>query len=113
MTEPTMLTSEPNILTANCYYWKPGMSADQRRRAESKRQGEVKEWFEKSGLVTTRTGDTITAVGSGIEVDFHYSESCANVYKYLNVWVDGKKSNILGLRKWLKQNTKHEIHILS
>lgn len=98
MTEPTMLTSEPNILTANCYYWKPGMSADQRRRAESKRQGEVKEWFEKSGLVTTRTGDTI---------------SCANVYKYLNVWVDGKKSNILGLRKWLKQNTKHEIHILS
>lgn len=34
MTKEKILRSEPTILTANCFWWKPGMSADQRRRVE-------------------------------------------------------------------------------
>jgi hypothetical protein len=36
-----------------------------------------------------------------IEVKFTYEESCANVYKHFTVTINGKKSNIKGLEKYL------------
>lgn len=42
-----------------------------------------------------------------IEVDFDYAESCRNVYKTFSVFRNGKKSNIRGLKKYLKTDTPH------
>ena len=39
---------------------------------------------------------------SKIDVRFYYSESCKNVYKQFGVFINGKRSNIVGLKKYLK-----------
>lgn len=40
--------------------------------------------------------------GNKIMVVFSYDESCNNVYKTFNVYINNKKSNIRGLKKYLK-----------
>jgi len=37
-----------------------------------------------------------------VSVEFDYRESCAHVYKTFSVHIDGKKSNIVGLKKFLE-----------
>jgi len=51
-----LLESAPNIMTANCYFWKPNMNADGRRRNEERRVNEVKEWLEQNGFEITYVG---------------------------------------------------------
>lgn len=40
--------------------------------------------------------------GKTIQVGFSYSESCKNCYKSQYVIIDGKRSNIRGLKKYVK-----------
>lgn len=92
--------SIPSILTANTYFWSPSGSADGRRRCEEKRQSEVAAFFQSAGFTVTRNGDNVNATGHGLNITFHYSESCKIVYKSLEVYRDnGKKSNITAIRK--------------
>ena len=51
-----LLTTAPSIMTANCYFWKPNMNADGRRRNEERRVNEVKEWLEQNGFEITYVG---------------------------------------------------------
>lgn len=96
-----ILASEPDILTANCFYWNPGSTAALRTSAENRRQTQAGEWLKKAGLKVSYSGDTVTAEGDGIVVEFSYYESCKNVYKSFTVYRGGKKSNIKGLRSWI------------
>lgn len=92
--------NEPAILTANTYFWTPGLSADQRRRSEVKRIMEVKSYLEALGFTTQRQGDSVSAThAAGIEVAFCYRESCKNVYKSLSITRGGKRSNVTAIRK--------------
>lgn len=91
--------TEPAILTANCYFWSPASVASCRRANESRRQGEVAAYLTELGLRVTRSGDDVTATGDGFTVHFHYSETCSNVYRRLQVTFDGRRSNVTALRK--------------
>ena len=51
-----LLTTAPSIMTANCYFWKPAMNANQRRSNEERRVMEVKEWLESQGFEITYVG---------------------------------------------------------
>ena len=42
-------------------------------------------------------------------VVWDWSESCRNVYKTFNVFINGKKSNIIGLKKWVDPDTIPDI----
>jgi len=100
--------SEPSILTAKTFYWKPRTSANQRRKAEENNRAEVEAFFKHIGLETTVssggsvTGKGLLPNGKAIEATFQYSESCKNVYKHLQISVDGLNSNIIQLRKLYK-----------
>jgi len=93
--------SIPEILTANTYYWSANSSADGRRRAEEKRQSQVASFFQSIGFQVNRNGDNVIAEKDGICAEFHYSESCKNVYKTFSVTRNGKRSNITAIRKML------------
>lgn len=94
--------SIPSILTANTYFWSPSGSADGRRRSEERKQSDVAAFFAAAGFQVTREGDNVNATGHGLQITFHYSESCKIVYKSLEVYRDnGKKSNITAIRKAL------------
>lgn len=95
--------SIPDIFTANTYFWSSGSSADQRRRSEERRQSEAANFFRTIGMEVSRSGNTVTAEGHGLEIEFHFSESCKNVYKTLSIYRNGKKSNISSLRKLIAQ----------
>lgn len=101
-----ILASEPEILTANCFHWRSFGVASSRRSAENRRQTQAGEWLEKAGLKVSYSGNSVSAVGEGIEVEFSYSESCNNVYKSFSVYRHGKKSNIKGLRGWIAAQNK-------
>ena len=94
---------EPEILTASCYFWKPGCNASSRRNNEKRRQSEVGRFFEAIGLSVAFAGDRVTGESEEILAEFEYSETCKNVYKSLSVCrkVKGewKKSNITALRR--------------
>src|SRR4051812_45979281 len=94
----------PIILTANTYFWNSSSTSASRRFCEEKRQSEVLEFFNSCGLNVKRIGNKVEAAGVGIELEFYYHESCANVYKSLAVFVNGKNSNISGFKKWLRNN---------
>ena len=47
-----MKKQEPEILTANTYFWNPSGNASGRRRNEDKRIFEVKDFFESIGMET-------------------------------------------------------------
>lgn len=44
------LDAIPSIIAANCYFWHPSSSASCRRYNESKRENEVREYFESEGF---------------------------------------------------------------
>lgn len=44
-----------------------------------------------------------------IEVIFNYEESCSHVYKTFKVYIDGNKSNVKGLLKYLEDKELPEI----
>lgn len=95
-----MKKQEPQILTANTYFWSPSGNASGRRANEERRQNEVAEFFQAIGMSVERSGDNVIGKAGAIEVVFHYSESCNNVYKSLSVTNGGKRSNIKLLRKY-------------
>jgi len=43
----------------------------------------------------------MTFTKDNVIVIFDYSESCKNVYKTFKVYINDKKSNVVGLRKYL------------
>jgi len=94
--------TEPKILTANTFYWKPCSSAAQRRSSEKRNQEQVKKFLEGLGFEIVWIGDRVTGKKDDSEVIFSYSESCKNVYKSLEVRKNGEKSNIRTLRKLYK-----------
>ena len=47
--------------------------------------------------------------GKQIEVTFLYEESCSHVYKTFKVFVNGSKSNVKGLLKYLENTELPEI----
>jgi len=44
-------TNLPEILSKNCYFWKPCQAANSRRYKERKINGEIKDWALKQGFV--------------------------------------------------------------
>jgi hypothetical protein len=100
-TSQTTITvpAEPAILSANTYFWGAASTASNRRRNEERRQAEVAAYFEALGFEVERSGDNVFATGHGLEIKFHFSESCTNVYKSLSVSRNGKASNITAIRK--------------
>lgn len=99
----TATVFEPDILTANTYFWTPAWNASSRRSNERKRLAEVADFFRSIGMQAEEYRDyvegEITVAGETITAQFMYSESCKNVYKGLSVHRDGKRSNITALRK--------------
>ena len=94
---------EPGVLTANCYFRKPAANAGQRRKNEQKQIEVVCDFFKSLGFDIKTDGFSVCDAKIGnIEVHFSYSESCKNVYKTFSVYKDGKKSNILTIRKLIK-----------
>lgn len=82
----------PEILTANTYFWRPGSSASQRRSNEARRTREVQAFLDTHAAALQ---------AAGVTVDFSYSESCSNVYKRLEIYRNGKRSNITALKRAL------------
>ena len=95
----TTTIQEPSILTANTYYWSPGRSSSDRRRAEEKHRNKVADFFRSIGMDVTIESGNVIAVKDDIICRFSYSESCNNVYKHLSITRNGKASNITQLRK--------------
>jgi hypothetical protein len=91
MTETTTIEL-PAILTANTYFWRPGSSASQRRANERRRIAEVQAFLDRHAAALQ---------AAGITVHFEYSESCSHVYKRLEIYRNGKRSNIRALKKAL------------
>ncbi len=85
----------PEILTANTYFWRPGSSASSRRSNEQRRHAEVQRFLDQHA-------DALSA--AGVSVEFSYSESCNNVYKRVEVYRQGKKSNLTAVKKALGIN---------
>ena len=97
---PVTTIVEPSILTANTYYWSPESTANGRRKNEERRTNDVANYLSDLGFeVTEHDSNNVLAQLDEIEVRFHYSESCKNVYKSLAIFKGGKKSNITALRK--------------
>jgi hypothetical protein len=82
----------PEILTANTFYWRPGSSASSRRSNEKRHADTVQRFLDAHA-------EAIAA--AELSVSFEYSESCNNVYKRLEIFRKGKKSNITALKKAL------------
>lgn len=76
------------------------MTSSNRHRNEERRTDEVANFLTSLGFELTKN-DTNNVIGelNGLEVHFHYSESCKNVYKSLAIYRNGRKSNITALRK--------------
>lgn len=96
---PTTKIAEPEILTANTYFWKPASSSSGRRKNEEFRLAQVAKFFRAIGLTVTEKIGIVIGEKDNLYVEFTYSESCNNVYKGLEIYRAGKKSNITSLRK--------------
>lgn len=101
-TQTTNQITEPEILTANTYFWSPQSNASGRRWNENRRQNEVDDFLTSLEFEVTREGDSVVGKKGDLEVHFHYRESCRNVYKSFSVHRGEKKSNITALRKLYK-----------
>ena len=89
----------PKILSANTFYWNSGKNSSTRRWNEEKNQSEVANFLEKIGFDVNREGDHVIGKRDGVEINFHYTESCNNVYKTLKIYKNDKRSNITLLKK--------------
>lgn len=94
--------NEPSILTANTYFWNSASNASSRRRNEERNLSTVENFLKSIGLQVTADSSKVIASSDNLEVRFYYSESCKNVYKSLEVYKNGKRSNITQLRKLYK-----------
>lgn len=90
---------EPSILTANTYFWNSANNASSRINNEKKHKHTVENFLKQIGFVIIENDEKVFAKLKELEVKFYYSESCKNVYKSLEIWKNGKKSNITSLRK--------------
>jgi len=96
---------EPSILTEHVFYYKPESSALSRRRIERIMLQTVEDFLKSLGfeIVTTipqgRLHGILIRDKETIRVFFQYYQTCKNVYKSFQVYVDDKKSNISALRK--------------
>ena len=95
------MKSLPNILTANTYFWASSSTANGRRKNEERNISTVVSFFPELGFDVSHDNDTVKATNGTINVRFHYSESCKNVYKSLEVTKNGKRSNITAIKKLL------------
>jgi len=111
----------PGILAANTYFWTPASSASQRRANEKRRYNEFVSFFESKGFkiryedkwtiadldYMVSDFDKETGILSfeqhNLEVRFYYRESCHNVYKHLEVYLDSKKKDIRAVKKVLME----------
>lgn len=80
------------IFTANTYFWTPGRNAATRRANEHRQHAKFQQWL-------AEFGDMLAA--AGIEVEFHYEESCRHVYKRVIVTRNGKRSNLSVVKRLL------------
>ena len=48
-----LLATAPDIVTANCYFWRPGEHAWERRNNEERRLAEVYNWLQSEGFKVT------------------------------------------------------------
>lgn len=88
----TPTVSIPDIMTANTYFWRPSGNASGRRNNEARRNRQVEQFI---------AANKAALDAAGIVIDFNYSESCKNVYKYCRITRNGKRSNIIAVRKAL------------
>lgn len=80
----------PDILTANCYFWRPGGSANQRRWNEARRAKEVTDWVAANKTVLEE---------HNIDIHFTYEESTVRVYKKVQIYQNNVKKDIRLLKK--------------
>jgi len=102
----------PSELTENTYFSYPQRTANQRRAKEEKKLETIKWFFIELDLdVEMRdnsvVGTTINDFGD-LYFEYTYSESCKNVYKKFEIYVDGSKKNITFLKKMLDPKLKRE-----
>lgn len=91
--ENAQLTIEiPGVVTANTYFWTPGMAASCRRANERRRETEIETFCETLNHIP------------GIEISGYYTESCNHVRKSMTYMVNDKITNLTGLigtaKKW-------------
>jgi len=88
----------------------PNSSAEGRRRNEERHYDTLKSFFTGLGFTDLGKGKFEKWIFQSkkkriaeyfIRVDFYYAESCNHVYKRFSVSVNGKKSNVTGLKKYL------------
>jgi hypothetical protein len=92
----------PSIVSARVWNWR-GHSTSSRRYYERRNLQIVETFLKNAGFnVEYANSNTIHATLDEIEVTFHYSESCSNVYKTFSVFITGRRSNIVGLTKALR-----------
>lgn len=80
----------PDIMTANCYFWKPSGSASGRRANEKRHCADVQKFIDEYK-------DVLDA--AGIEIEFSYSESAKKVYKRCTITKHGRRSNITVVKR--------------
>lgn len=98
---PRPAVSEPRILTAPVYFWRPASNASGCRSNEQRHIADVAAWFRSLGLTvrTDSSGAWAQSADGTLLAEFQYNESCNHIYRHLSVWRNGKKSNITALRK--------------
>ena len=93
------IPSIPSIFSANTFFWSSGGTANCRRRNEERRLGEAVSFFKSLGLDVEERGSHLIGTGNiggnDVVIDFHYSESCKNVYKHVSSTRNGRASNML------------------
>lgn len=99
MSTQTAFISEPEILTANTYFWSPSIRSGGRRYNEEQNLDRVADFFSQIGMQVSRESGAVVGEKDGVVARFSYSESCNHVYKHLAVTRNGKNSNITQLRK--------------
>ena len=77
----------------NVYFWHPESNADGRRRKEKKFAETYQDYEFEYG-------------GNKFEVKYSYSETTGHIYFSLNIYKNGKKSNITSIKNILKKIEK-------
>ena len=94
---------EPDILTANTYFWIPGHDENNRQKREYYYCNMVKNFLKYTvGMEVIEEDRKITAKKDNITVMFEYHENYNYVTKKCSVYNGEKKSNIRTLRKLYK-----------
>jgi hypothetical protein len=96
-----MFPTEPKILSANVYHWKPRKSARGRAEQETRAAAQAATYFKLLGFECIDVGrGSVCATAPGWEVTFHYSESASYCSKQVSVIRNGERSNLGTLRRY-------------